>query len=298
MHCDWANISIPETCERDVLKSITPILHAVGAVAITDEVWKIASGGTFKRNVRNDFSVYGCSGVFLSELRSSGFFTDFFSEFIGVPHRVTKMDIAHDVSAYSPPILNDIYSRAVAGGVSLTRKKIRPNQVRKLFSPGHDGVDTGTVYLGNRTSEVHCKIYDKAHERYCAGAVESFGDPLTRYELSFTSKAGATLDDIFSPEGAFWHYMSDVLTPPDPKPEWVKRAEGYALPKKKVLLPAELLKRKIEFHPEFDSLLRLAHECGPNGFNYLVRLLGTRYDSLVEAGADADADADAKVISL
>lgn len=273
MICDWVTLTTPESVSDSVLTDVQKVLHAVGAIAVTDELWQLANNnGSFTHKKRRNFSVFSASGQMLDELRTKDLYSDFFSPFVGTPHSVTRLDIAHDRLVDAPRALRHIYSKARSGKIALTRKKLRLSQVRRLMSPRADGIESGTVYLGRPTAEVRARIYDKRLEILDKTGFD-IGHDRTRYELTLTSKTGIGLSDVFSPEAAFWHHMGDVLKRPANAPVWEKTGEGFSLSKPKDYLPTELLKRKIEFSPEVDKLLLLAQDCGPHGVDMLCRLL-------------------------
>ena len=276
MICDFVGLSVPETVASDVLAEVSLVLNAIGCLQVNDLLWRDSSGGTFRYEARRGFSTFGASGAMLGALRERGLYNDFFLPFVGVPHRITRLDIAHDVARDSPALLKRLYSKARSGSVGLTRKKLRGHQIRKLFSPGLDGRDTGTVYLGSPTAEVKARIYDKAFERYCKAGIEPIG-PLTRYELTITNKGGASLSDVFSPSAAFWHYMGDVLRRPANAPDWSPSDSGFDLPKRSSLLPYEILSRKVADSAEIGNLLSLASDCGPMGLETLIRKIRERH---------------------
>ena len=275
MFCDWVNISVPEDSSHEVEQELRLILGMLGAVAGirvgTSIVHRLDSGGTLKHTEKKGFSVFGASGGFISRLRIEGYFDNYLSIFASVPHRVTKMDIAHDVNSDAPPILKSLYRRAKKGDIKLTKKNLNPTQVKFLQKPRYDGEDSETVYLGNRTSEVHAKVYDKMAELQD----KSFNihKPLTHYKLNITSKVGISLKDVHSPEPLFWRFMGNVLPKPKNVPEWLPLGDnGFSIQPSAELLPAEVMRRKVDVSEEVASLLALADQCGENGFDYLLSL--------------------------
>lgn len=288
MHCDWLNITVPESCSDDVHREVSAVLHAVGAIAGIElagkQIHRLTSGGTLQHSRKNGFDMYGASGDLLASLRSSGYFNEYLSCFAWRPHKVTKLDIAHDVFTPSPPVLKRLYGRCKAGKMALTRKSLTFKQFNFVMRPHSDGGDTGTLYLGRRTSEVYAKVYDKQAERLDKGF--DCDGPCTRYELSVTSKVGVSLADVISPDAMFWRFMSTVLTPPASVPDWVASThEDYNLGPRADLLPAELLSRKVETSAEIGSLLALADTIGPEGFSYFLSRLKARHRQKAPASA-------------
>jgi hypothetical protein len=275
MHCDYLNVTVPDTHSHSVLREITALLIGIGAVRGNEALWRLGSG-TLRIEPKRGFVTCSASGAVLESLRAADRYMDYLSVFADGPHRVTKMDIAldryHDLSA---PILCDVYDRATGSGIALTRKRIQPQHVRKLFSPGADGVDTGTVYLGARTSEVRARVYDKQHQLQGLGV--PCPTPITRYELTITDKSGASLRVAAEPEPAFWHYMSGVLPAPSNVLPFVRETVGFDLPKRVGRLPAALLAERVASSAEIGLLLDLAGECGPHGLDYLLRQIRKRH---------------------
>jgi len=292
MHCDYLNVTVPDGDADSVTGELLSIVSAVGGSAVMPGLFKLATGGTFKTEAKRGFQFYSASGDFLAGLRGHGMFENYLSAFAG-PHNVSQMHIAHDVyGTDTPALLGKLVKRTrKEPGVRLTRKKLNARtQVKTLFSASADGRDTGTVYLGNRKAEVWAKVYDKQNERLQNANQEI--PPCTRYELSVSGKAGASLRDAHSPEAIFWNFMSDVLPAPSDAPEWFKGGQGFSLPPKVALLPAEALKRLIESSPHYDQIFALADRMGPHGYDYLLRLINARHNthlrSLDQQGSDSE----------
>lgn len=279
MICDYVRVSVPNTVADTVLGDLALVLNAAGLVAVTDVLWRDGSGGAFKIIPFAKFTLFSWSGSVLQTLRSSGLYESMFTPFVGVPHRVTRLDIAVDVAKPSPPILNRLYRKGVSGLVSLTRKTLQPHNVRRIQSPGLDGRDSGTVYFGGLRAEVTARVYDKAKQLFdTAGIVPAA--PCTRFELTITDKSGAGLSDLFSPAAAFWHHMGDLLPRPASAPKWEKSSDTYDIPKRPKLLPYEILSRKVAESPEIGNLLSLASQCGPMGLESLIRKIRDRSDAM------------------
>lgn len=169
------------------------------------------------------------------------------------PHRVTRLDVCLDKLQDGPTVVNRIYSKAKRGEVQLTRKAC---PVSRYMSPGADGRETGTVYLGAKRARVRAKVYDKQHHLRSLGLPDP--GPFTRFELTVTGLVGATLHDAFRPGPLFWHYMSGLLPPPVDVPPWVAHGEGFVLPARPELPPAGRLKRRLESSSELHSILTQA----------------------------------------
>lgn len=276
MHVDYLNITVPETDAPAPDRTIRSILAEVGAESVKAGLWKLqGSWGSFKLEPVGKVRRFSASGGVLDAVRAAGLYGSYLAAFQDVPHRVTLMDIAHDVATDAPAAVMGLKERIISGpGVGLTRKRLRPGQFHFELGLDHERRETGTVYLGQRTAEVRAKVYDKGHEMRSKGR----GDPgeLLRYELTVTGKVGASLKDASVPDPLFWHYMRHVLVPPEGVADWVPGGLGYELPPKVALLPAEALRRKVENSTELESWGLLADSLGAQGRVWLLGLLQRR----------------------
>jgi len=273
MKVDYLNITIPNGDHSEIVRSeIIDLLLVAGAVSVTFELLRI-KGGTVVIAEKQGYHYVSLSGVSLDCLRAQGLYKDFLSILTGAVHKVTKMDIAHDTPEYTPVVLDELYQRANYGeGVHLTRKKVRHN--RKIVSRSYyDTSDTGTLYLGNSTAEVRCRVYDKRQERIVKGAGD-IGVPLTRYELTVSNKSGVSLSDAEDPSSIFWHFMSDVLSPPVGYVDgWVKGSFSFPVPPRVKKASIDQIRDRIDRSFELPVLVRLSDDLGPNGRTLLIRLL-------------------------
>ena len=272
MHTDYLNITVPDTDTHTAEAEVRQVLSAIGGVSVLAGQWRVHGTGTYQIKPRQGFSSYSASGQVLSVLREHGLYSTYLSVFGKLPHHVSLMHVAHDVPEDAPPLLDFLYKKVVKGRVGLTRKRLDPKRhVQRIVRPGHDGRSTGTVYLGKRRASVSAKVYDKRQERIEKGCLDP--GPLVRYELALGRKVGVTLRDAQYPETVFWHYMREVLSAPPAVPAWESWAQGFATPPRVTLLPAELLKRRVEKSSELEDLAKLAATLGEHGGNYLLSLM-------------------------
>ena len=272
MHTDYLNITVPDTDTHTAEAEVRQILSAIGAVSVLSGQWRVHGTGVYQIKPRQGISSYSASGQVLSVLREHGLYSTYLSVFGTLPHHVSLMHIAHDVSEDAPPLLETLYRKVVKGRVGLTRKRLDPRKhVKRILRPGHDGRETGTVYLAKRQSSVSAKVYDKRQERLDKGYPDP--GPLVRYELALGRKVGVTLRDAQYPEKVFWHYMREVLSAPPNIPAWESWAQGYSPQRKVPLLPAEYLKRRVEKSSELEDWARLAATLGEHGGDYLLSLV-------------------------
>jgi len=288
MKVDYLNITVPTNDNTQSIKdSVIKAMSMCACIQVSDVLWRLGEGGTVKieDNRTKPFTLFSASGSALESLRINGQYVDYVMSFANNPHKVSKMDIAHDVSLPTPPLIKALYKRAndPDKGVSLTRKKVQPKHIRQILSKGINGVDTGTLYLGRRSAEVKLTLYDKQHEHWQRTGMD-IGET-SRYELSVTSKMGISLKDVMSPDALFWRFASDVLPPPANAPEWVAGGLEYDLPAGVSLLPAESLKRRVELSGECGDLgswFKCADELGPHGLDYLLSRVRNSHEQWVE----------------
>jgi hypothetical protein len=277
MHIDYLNVSVPETISAQVIDSVQDVLDYCGAHQRTDEIYRLGETGTVRIKKRNGYALVGLSGDALSTLRKLDMHASMIWSFAVHPHRVTSLDIAHDVAISTRGVLNSLWRKARGTkGLRLSRKRVPKSGINKYVvdSLYDDGI-TGTVYLGSRKSEVYAKVYDKRNE-IMDRTGSDIGYDLTRYELTATSKMGVSLSDVDNPEPLFWNYMSEVLPCPSGIPNWVAGGQGYTMPERRVVMPAEKLKQVVSESPEIERWLKYADDAGPNGREYLLGLLRRR----------------------
>lgn len=281
--CDFLSVTVPRERWSEVREGIVGPLDAVGASVDYDEgedgaLWRVGDG-TVKAKRYGPVVSLGASGAVLAGLRALGAFGAYLSAIGAVPHKVTRLDAAHDVSEDTPPVLDRLVAKAASdAGLSLTRKRVLSRHVTRLVARREDGQDTGTCYIGSRNAEVRAAIYDKREERLGRGLADV--GPLTRYELRLKSGVGATLHDAMDPEALFWHYMSPgVLDRPEGVREWVSNAEGFAVEWGDKPLPAALLVRRVQASADIADVVARARGLGPRGFDFLVGELRKLHDA-------------------
>ena len=292
--CDFVGVTFDQSSWPDVRQGIEPCLQSIGAQVDYDDegstLWR-SGDGTIKAKRYGTVMSLGASGVACAALRFANVFGNYLAAIGATPHTVTRLDASRDVQEDTPPVIDAIVAKSVApDGLSLTRKRVHPRDVTRLVARRHDGLDTGTCYVGSRNAEVRAAVYDKREERMTRGLADV--GPLTRYELRLKSGVGVTLRDALEPTNVFWHFMSPAIlpTPADVVP-WVSNAIGFQVDWPSPPLPAERLRRRVQASADVAALLRLADEVGPYGFDFLVgelRKLQAKPDG-VQGLAPADA---------
>lgn len=228
--CDYLNLTSPLGNKEAISTAIQPYLDTLGMSEEVEGLFREPlRGGTFKIHPRGKVCIFGCSGAFLDALRGQGLFNQFLAEFAAFEHRVSMMHVTCDYGVDAPPVIAEVYALAKSGGLHLTRKAVNVRHVTQVSSPGHDGRDTGTVYLGSKkNSDVWAKVYDKGHEAWSKRG-EILGQ-VVRVEVAVQSDVGATLRDASRPSDIFYHFAARSLVQPSPDfAGWVPHGAGFAL---------------------------------------------------------------------
>lgn len=228
--CDYLNLTSPLGNQDLILSVIRPYLDMLGMSEEVEGLFREPlKGGTFKIHPRGRVCVFGSSGAFLDALRGHGLFNQFLAEFSAFEHRISMMHVTCDYGVDAPPVIDAVYALAKSGTLHLTRKAISDRHVSRVISPGHDGRDTGTVYLGSKkNADVWAKVYDKGHEAFSRRG-EILGQ-VVRVEVAVQSDVNATLRDASLPSDIFYHFAarSLVQAPPDYS-GWVPHGSGFSL---------------------------------------------------------------------
>lgn len=281
--CDYIGVTVPLDRGADLLAELRPVLLDAWGVPPEDDgeslaaLWRFPDGGTAKFTVRAGVLCCGFSGAALASFRKEAVYATLLAALCGEPHRVTQLDIALDVAVDAAPVVREVLARGRRGEVALTRKAIKPVQVRFLDRVAlYDGVTiTGTAYLGERTSEAYARVYDKRNERLDAGLPDP--GPLVRFEMVARGGLGISLRDAFAPAELFYHLAApDLLTRPAGVAAWEPRGEGFELPPRVKLDPAAVIKRRLDGSLELAALLELADRAGPHGREFLLAQLRRR----------------------
>ena len=286
--CDYLTVTVPRGLGPLMLRQLSSLVsECVGVVCLDADrlapVWGFPARGRLAYKPYGRVGVFSASGSALSALRSAGVFGEYLRLLSSEgPHRVTRLDAALDVVTPTWPILRKLYRKVRQNGIRLSKKACTG---RLISGPCVDGGETGTLYLGKKTAEVHAKVYDKRQERLDKG----YSDPgvLTRYEVTVCTQFQPSLKDAWHPEALFWRFMApDVLPKPSGITLWTGSGEGYELPKRETedseaLQYKRLLKRLTE-SSELKNLCEMVLDV-PHGYQALrtaLRKLGV-YDALV-----------------
>lgn len=233
------------------------------------------SSGVLRCERKSGHVRISASGGVLSHLRGLSQFDNYLALLASHPHRVTRLDAAHDVLTDASPVLRR-FLKANPREFSLSRQ--RPLRVKSFLCARLDGLTSGTVYLGHRTrSRVTAKIYDKSLEQF-----ERLGlvmPDTTRYELTFRDGL-ASLRDAHDPTGIFWAHTGSLLDRPSGLPEWSPCSDlgwSYCRPP---LLSYDRLKRLVSNSSELDMMLIHADNLGESGRNALAHLLMQKLELL------------------
>lgn len=264
--CDHLSVSFHP--DRNPFSGLRSLLLSVGASVLDDRTYRVGEGSV---KLYKAYRVLYCSasGAALQHLRDTGSFMDWLSTISEWPHRITRLDVAHDFYVDGADVLDALRARYPGGRVNLGRKALG---VKLELAIRDDGRETGTYYVGHR-SKARCtaRVYDKRQERL--DKVGQDGPPRTRFEVTVKQDYGATLRDAAEPERLFWHTASPALL--DPRvgvPAWsADWSQGWRADPPPDLLPADVLSRRVSNSAELQVLASLADEMGPNGRVWLLR---------------------------
>lgn len=242
--------------------------------------------GPSRGSLRASFSGAACAA-----LREQGTWSDMLSELSSVPHRVTRVDAALDLSIDGADMVDLMRQRYPSGQVNLSRKAVATSVVLGIRPA--DGRETGTWYAGRHTkARFTARVYDKAWE-----ALQKRGEslpPRTRVEVTASGgDSGATLRDAAEPAALFWHLAAPaILTAPEDAPVWIPNRDlGWVAPTR-AFDPAALLKRRVESCAILDALALLADDLGPHGRDYLLGLLEKRIQAASTASEPSQLSSD------
>lgn len=293
MHVDYLSVTMNEVSHSEVLESLTPIIATLGITSAYQGLYKLHTGGTLKTGVARGATYHvSASGDFLLALRAESLYQDYLAILALVPHRVTRMDIAHDQRCDAPKSLMAFKRRVESGEVRITRNKLDlQTQYNSVLSRDRFGNESGTVYVGPKSVQTAgLKVYDKSKERYDKARLEI---PSTlRWELKLGRKSEISLRDAWEPDPVFWHYMSALLPAPDGVPHWEPHGSSFTLPRKVTLLPAESMRRLLESSDIVPRLFTLCDQVGAHGFDHLVRLLANARQSHTINQPNSEASSD------
>lgn len=239
--------------------------------------------GAVKFVTAGKFAKVSISGGACEYLRSVGLWNEALWILSTSPHKVTRIDAAVDLPMDAAPVISMLRQKYPSGMVSLGRKAL---PVTVMLSTRADGVESGTYYVGHRTSaRKTCRVYDKTLEMLEKRGVHV--PPTTRVEVTARKDAGATLRDAAEPDSLFWDIAAPaILIAPEGTPMWLPDTEmGFTAPSKP-FDAAETLRRRIECSAELDAFLSVADGMGGAGRDYLLHLISRRI-----RGASQDQDA-------
>lgn len=241
--------------------------------------------GTVKIDQRARFSRVSCSGAACHHLRTTDSWLEFLSVLSESPHCVTRLDAALDLSIDGADLIDSMRKLHKSGSVCLGRKAIKTSVI---LSVRDDGRESGTWYAGyGSTAKATAKVYDKALQM-----LQRFGEtipPRGRVEVSAWKGYGATLRDAALPEAIFWHIASPaLLQAPEGIPMWHPDTTGGWQTERRELIPAQVLRNRVENSGELDALLELASSF-QGGLEYLRHLLNQRVTAAASVSASESA---------
>jgi hypothetical protein len=266
--CDYLNVSFPFESSGLLLSELEAFFPSVGPYQSSEDgttrfisPLTLKVTGTIKARRRAKVLIVSASGGVLRDMRDKGVFGEYLAILASYPHRVTMLHATADYAVDSPPqVISEVKAAAFAGDISLTRKRVQPGNCKAFTGQDSDGLETGTIYLGQRANaDVWAKVYDKRYQQQSLGFADP--GPIVRVEVAVQSDVGATLRDAYEPTAIYFHFAgrSLVSTPPD-APEWIAHGEGFTLPKSAALEASEKVSRLVESSYDLGRLIELAIE--------------------------------------
>lgn len=285
---DYLNVTVPYDVGSEVVEKILPVIESIGPMGeVEPGVYRLYDGSlkptsaVFKFKKRGKVHVLSASGMALDALRLTGNYADYLREISLYPHRVSMLHVTQDYFVLSPSeVILAVKDAAFSESLYLTRKKLLKEHVTVMLAPGANGLDTGTVYLGNRANaDVWAKVYDKQHERQ--KRVGSDPGPIVRVEIAVQSDVGATLRDAFNPRDLYFNFASKSLVEaPEGFQGWSPSGEGFVLGQSREILPLDRLDRLLDFSLDLRRVVEIAVAAyGDKSGDVLARLIRKKCDS-------------------
>ena len=278
--CDYLNITSPKDNQYLIMTHLKPFLDICGCLESYEGTYNIPqSSGTFKLSVRGQVSIFSASGGFLGALRAKGLYDSYLMVFADYEYRISMMHATLDFRVDAPEYITGLYQKASNEKVRLTRKFIQSQNVKQILSRNDLGVDTGTVYLGNRAnSDVWAKVYDKKHERQSRG--DFTYPPTLRIEIAFQSDVGASLKDASNPSDIFYyHAQHSLVIPPDSFKSWSPYGQGFHTPKTQSnITPWQQIKSILEYSSDIRRVFDIAKSSyGEDALQEITKLIRGRF---------------------
>lgn len=277
--CDWLDVTYaPDDVPEPDLRRC---LLAAGYLVEYDRARRVTyrypdRGGVVVITYAKRYGKISLSGGVCSTLRDTGHWLDVLTILSTCPHKVTRLDAAMDVMADAADVISSLRLRYPDGQVSLGRKAL---PVTCFLSVRPDGRDSGTYYVGHRTSaRATARVYDKRLEQLQRFG-RDIGHNLTRYEVTARKDYGATLRDAVEPASLFWHIASPALVMNKPKDVAMWEPHGDLIGWQhtvKLREPYELLEQRVEWSAELEALGLVSDEMGDDGRLMLLRLIAKR----------------------
>lgn len=282
---DWLDVTYSPLDYPD--RSVFEVLNASSFECVSNRdgsvCWRSPDGGVLRMDKATTHYRISASGGALASLRSAGTYHDYLSALSESPHTITRLDAAHDVLQDAATVIRSL-RRRYSGGFSFSRKTLKTTVM--LGARYCDGKQSGTWYAGHRAKAmVTCRVYDKRKQLYDVDGVD-IGHHLTRYELTFRKGVGCSLRDAAEPERLFWHHASPkLLSAPDGLLGWSAGCLGGWVHVRPEVLPAALLKQRIQSSSELQSLFALAEQARCSDYLFaLLRAEHERYTSKLSPG--------------
>lgn len=223
---------------------------------------------------------------------------DHFNELVGVIQaacvepslRVTRLDLSKDFELDSAQAvskrLRSILRKGQQGKFRLGQKAISASQVSQRLTYRGEGpkgpINTGSVYLGNRSNALSACIYDKRAEMAAHHDID-IGRELLRYEVR-VRKGQATLRDVVDPDPLYFRLVSpDLLPRPSDVAKWERvEMDPRLLPPMQRMTTYERICRVIDCSSDLQVLRKLLQDepkAGPMVLEKIEHVLRAEKDA-------------------
>jgi hypothetical protein len=208
--CDYLDVTCAPTTSfmGDLTNWLA--LHSIECISFKDGSSNYLLGlGVLKLSGTSRFHRASASGGFIDGLRERGLWRDYVNLLGTVEHKVTRLDVAVDVSVDAPVVLSALESHYSTGEFHFGNKAVRISTV--LTRRPIDNAVSGTWYAGSRNTSARVigKVYDKQLQLFDKHGILS--PPLTRFELTFRKDFGASLWDVLSPTDIFYSHAEGLM---------------------------------------------------------------------------------------
>ena len=278
--CDYLSVTFSPL--ESPLALVAELLRDLPFRNCGDGLYRSENYGSVRCGPYRGVDAVSLSGASLGVFRRMDQLVPLLGLLCSFPHNVTRIDLARDARVpCSSAHVKKLYRRARVGRVCLGRQSIPATNIKSVFGPRADGLETGTVYIGLRSQRIYARVYDKSHQMEQVKGVVIDSNTV-RVEVVARKNTGG-LRDVLSPDALFFKLAApDLVSRPDGIPEWEKvELEPVDFPARPDLTDWEKAMRVLEWSDDLARLRDLAADQSPA----FRRLLLGKIDALISAPA-------------